>query len=301
MNSATSASAVRFVRYARDSRRASSLASPGVTSRAPRGRTAAIASRAAPRSLPAFSRRSMRSSRPSRAKRCCASAMSSIPICWRKAPAGRRPATRRLCVSSPTWMRSSSPAASASASAAAGLSQTESSASIPVARTAVAPSGASGACSSRTRNGSIPSSCSVRSRPGRRARTSTTGLATATIGSFASVGYSVSSSPPVPEPCTDRSAIPNRLRAASCTSSAATRLMRCTASPSATPSAIATIATSARPGDCRSGPRTVAMSRNRHGAGVRRGPTGAVRIVIADGRPPARTRGRHPLLPPRNA
>ena len=77
---------------------------------------------------------------------------------------------------------------SSSASAAAGLSQTESSASIPVVRTAVAPSGASGACSSRTRNGSMPSSCSVRPRSGRRARTSTTGLATATIGSFASVG-----------------------------------------------------------------------------------------------------------------
>ena len=106
---------------------------------------------------------------------------------------------------------------------------------------------------------------------------------------------------PAPDPCTDRSAMPNRLRAASCTSSAATRLMRCTASPSATPSAIATTATSARPGDCRSGPRTVAVSHNRHGAGVGRGPAGAVRIVIAADRSPARTHGRRSPPPPRNA
>jgi hypothetical protein len=62
----------------------------------------------------------------------------------------------------------------------------------------------------------------------------------------ASRGYSASSKPS-PGACTERSAMPNRLREASCTSSAATRLIRYTENPSATPSAIATIASSVRP------------------------------------------------------
>ncbi len=283
VKSATSASAVRFERYASDRRTASSLASPGVVRRTPGGSSARSASCTATGSAPGSRRRSTRSSRPSRSSRHCAVAMSSMPSGWRYSPAGSNPATRNCTVSSATCTSKASPTARSKACAAAGLSHTESSASRPLPCEAVAPAAASPGCSRAARNGSSPTSFSVRSRPGSRACASTMGLATATPGTAASFGYSASSKPS-PGACTERSAMPNRLREASCTSSAATRLIRYTEKPSATPSAIATIARIVRPGAWRSGPSAAASSSARRAPNVMAGASTL--------RPPAAQRGR---------
>ena len=208
--------------------------------------------------------------------------MSTMPSGWRYSPAGRNPATRNVTTSSPTCTASSEPAARSSSFAAAGLNQIASSASRPVPCDAVAVAAPSAGCSRIARNGSSPTIFSVRSRPGSRAFTSTTGLATATPSSAASCGNSASSKPR-PGACTARSAMPNRLREASCTSSAATRLIRYTEKPSATPSAIAITARNVRPGDCRNGPIAAASMSERVAPG-------RLRIAVALRTRPPRVR-----------
>lgn len=100
-------------------------------------------------------------------------------------------------------------------------------------------SGTRPGCTRSTRNRSTPRMRRVSSRPGRRASISSTGLATATSGRPASVANTASSKPSR-GPTSCRSASPATSRMPRPNSSSAAPWMSWTASPSATPSAIAT-------------------------------------------------------------
>ena len=227
MNSATSASAVRLERYARDRRTASSLASPGVVSRTPGGSSARIASCTASGSR-ARRRAAGRRDRAGRVGRA-ATARCRCRAC-RAAGGTRRPAAARRPAAGP---RRAPPARRAcrrrrvrSICAAAGLSQTSVLAEQSVAlRGGGARSGERRLQLRRPERIDADQLRACGRGPAVAPAPRSPGSPRRCPGSPRAVGYSASSKPS-PGACTDRSAMPNRLREASCTSSAATRLIR---------------------------------------------------------------------------
>ena len=114
-------------------------------------------------------------------------------------------------------------------------------------RTPPAMSPISAGCRAAALNGSRPSTLRVSRCAGSATSSSSTGLARRTSGSRASVMKS-SSAKPSRGPLTTRSGSPTSRFAAALNSPSATALIKCTAAPSATPSAIASTVTDSRIG-----------------------------------------------------
>ncbi len=197
----------------------------------------------------------MRCSVPVMPKRHCAAAMSMMPSGCRWAPSGRIAATRSRRFSEPAWKSSRSSTLAFKARAAAAESRMLSGSKRAMAGGA-SPANSAG-CSSRARKTSMPTIFSAGAPALREAWNSSAGLAAAMPGSVAMRGYSISSNP-WRGPRMTRSASPASCNVARRNSAAALALTRCTEKPSATPLAMASTASSVRPGAIRSGPLTSA-------------------------------------------
>src|SRR5436190_3967104 len=244
VKSATSASTFKFTRYARDRFAPLSCTASTVVTYAPAGRIVAILACICVRSAPGASRRSMRFNSPSRPRRHWAVATSVSAAIPRKLDAGSTPATSRSTVCRAAMICSLLPFCNDNASAAAAERRTASGFSSSKRRAGSSAKSAGWICAAR--RASIPTNRIVLFLSPSPASTSSTGLATATPSSFESAGYSASGNPARP-PRTSRSASPDSDRVPAAISSTADRLIRLTAKPSATPSAIPVIDSSVRP------------------------------------------------------
>ncbi len=195
---------------------------------------------------PGTSLRSIRDNWPMRSNCHCALPMSITASRWPARARTSVPATRNLTSRVPLSRLSLSPVLSCKPSMAAGDRNTVSAISDAKGSSSAGMPSRSGAISA-ARKPSMPSNFRLPCCPDTGRSSSSTGEATSTSGSEAILGYRASSKKAVrARAC--RSALPDRLRAAAENSSNAALLTRWMPKPSATPTAIAMSASSARNG-----------------------------------------------------
>ena len=206
----------------------------------------------AARSTPGVSFNSMRDSLPSRSKRHCAAPISIIAMRCPARALTKPPATRNVTKSTPDCRRNVSPASTFSHSIAAGDRKMVSSAKVSKGLSFADTPIRSGAMAAAVKT-SRPRIFKALRSPGTVASISRTGLASAIWSCCASVAYRASSNSGC-APRTCRSDWPDKVLTAAENSLKAAALIRWMAKPSATPNAMAPMATMARTGWARHSP-----------------------------------------------